>query len=656
MRVLILVTAFFCFFKAKAQNTETDSLKRQLVFTTDDTKRVVILEGLSYAYLSSYLDTALQYAQEGLQLAQKINYKKGESICTNALGNVYFHTGDNAKALQLYLRYLEMKEELNEKGNLAIAYFNIASVYTEEKDYRHALTYLFKAKREDEKAKDSAGILFDLYSLGSIYLRMEKADSALINLNQSHQLATSMDDRNMLGAILNSFGEAYLFKNDAALAEKYYKLSLPYATDVSDNEVITSNFYGLAKLFNKKGVTDSAIHYGRKALLIAEAAPFPKQVLEISTFLTGLFSSRKQYDSAFAYQQLSVATKDSLFNIEQVKKVQNMKFDEQQRQQAMETEKLKYNNKVRLFVVVFASVVFLVVAIVLWRNNKQKQKANTLLQQEKDKVEVTLAELKQMQAQLIQSEKMASLGELTAGIAHEIQNPLNFINNFSDVNSELILEMTHELEADNKGEALSIAGDILENEQKINHHGKRADVIVKSMLQHSRKSTGEKIPTDINALADEYLRLSYQGFRAKDKSFNTTLKTAFDNTVSKVTVIPQDIGRVLLNLYNNAFYAVTSSTQDGTGNMLSHSTPTVWVTTKKEGDKVLISVRDNGPGIPQKVLDKIFQPFYTTKPTGQGTGLGLSLSYDIIKAHKGELTVQTEEGEGAEFIIELPIR
>jgi two-component system NtrC family sensor kinase len=267
----------------------------------------------------------------------------------------------------------------------------------------------------------------------------------------------------------------------------------------------------------------------------------------------------------------------------------------------------------------------------------------------------TLQELKNTQTQLIHSEKMASLGELTAGIAHEIQNPLNFVNNFSEVNAELITEMKSEIDKGNIEEVKALANDIAENGQKIHHHGKRADSIVKGMLQHSRKSSGQKDITDINALADEYLRLSYHGILAKDKSFSATMKTDFDDRVGKINIIPQDVGRVLLNLYNNAFYAVIEKKKQRKENY----EPTVTVTTKRLSSspgtvgKIEIRISDNGNGIPQKVIDKIFQPFFTTKPTGEGTGLGLSLSYDIIKAHGGELIVENKEGEGAQFIIRL---
>ena len=273
------------------------------------------------------------------------------------------------------------------------------------------------------------------------------------------------------------------------------------------------------------------------------------------------------------------------------------------------------------------------------------------LETAKQLVDKALVDLKQTQQQLVQSEKMASLGELTAGIAHEIQNPLNFVNNFSEVSKELLEEMIEEMQKGDVEEVKALADDIIQNLDKINHHGKRADGIVKGMLQHSRSSTGKKEPTDINILADEYLRLAYHGLRAKDKSFNATMKTDFDASITTIDVIPQDLGRVILNLLTNAFYVVNEKKKEN----IEGYEPTISISTKKNKDSIEIKVTDNGNGMPDSVKEKIFQPFFTTKPTGEGTGLGLSMSYDIItKGHGGEIKVETKKGEGTEFIIHLP--
>ncbi len=309
-----------------------------------------------------------------------------------------------------------------------------------------------------------------------------------------------------------------------------------------------------------------------------------------------------------------------------------------------------------LYALLFVSGIYL---FIRWRT-KALQKEKIVLEEKvttrTSELNQSLQNLKATQSQLIQSEKMASLGELTAGIAHEIQNPLNFVNNFSEVSNELIDEMNAELNKGDIEEAKAISSDIKQNLEKINHHGKRAADIVKGMLQHSSSGSGKKEPTNINALADEYLRLAYHGLRAKDKSFNATMKTDFDESIGNINIIPQDMGRVILNLITNAFYVVNEKSKKN----ISGYEPTVTVKTSKNpssggrGAEVLVIVKDNGNGIPQKILDKIFQPFFTTKPTGQGTGLGLSLSYDIVKAHGGELKVETKEGEGSEFIISLP--
>jgi signal transduction histidine kinase len=297
--------------------------------------------------------------------------------------------------------------------------------------------------------------------------------------------------------------------------------------------------------------------------------------------------------------------------------------------------------------------VLLLVAVMFYRNSINQKKSRILLQQQKNELEQSLRQLKTTQTQLVQAEKMASLGELTAGIAHEIQNPLNFVNNFAELNAELIDELATEANKGNLEEVKLLAKDIKENETKINHHGKRADAIVKNMLQHSRKTSGQKEFTDINALCDEYLRLAYHGLRAKEKSFNAQFETDFDLSLPKVNVVSQDIGRVILNLINNAFYAVNERyKKEGKEGYV----PQVNVSTRQVGDQIEITVTDNGGGIPPNIREKIFQPFFTTKPTGEGTGLGLSMSYDIItKGHGGKMEVVSKEGEGSSFILQIPM-
>ncbi|MEO6453654.1 MAG: ATP-binding protein, partial [Ginsengibacter sp.] len=390
--------------------------------------------------------------------------------------------------------------------------------------------------------------------------------------------------------------------------------------------------------------------------------------LKASDLLVSLYESQKKPDSALRYLRISLVLKDSLFSREKVIAQQNLLYNKQEKEKELEASRLKFKSQTQFYLLSSVVLALLIIAFILFRANQQKQISYVRLQHQKDQIDLhkTIAEdslndLKSTQAQLIQSEKMASLGELTAGIAHEIQNPLNFVNNFSEVNTELIEELEEEINKGNIDEVKAIAIDIKENEQKINHHGKRADAIVRGMLQHSRASSGHKEATDINALADEYLRLTFHGLRAKDKSFNAVFLTNFDRSIEKINVVPQDIGRVLLNLFTNAFYAVAEKKKNPYPlKGQQEYEPTVSVSTKgvkppSGGLGVLIIVKDNGNGIPQKVMDKIFQPFFTTKPTGHGTGLGLSLSYDIIKAHGGEIKVETKEGEGAEFIIQLPV-
>jgi len=657
---------FYIFFLttagAIAQNTETDSLKKLLPTMPESPARVILLENLSYAYVSASPDTALFYALEGLNLAQKISDKQGEAYCTNALGNVYFNVGDYANALEMYLKSLRMKEALgNQEGAIAVTYFNIVNVYTEQQDYSHALSYLSKTIAIDKKRKDTSGIMFDQYSLASIYLRMNQADSALYYNDEAYRLAEKLDDMNMIGAILNNYAEAYVLKKNYPSAVSYYHQSIAYTLAISDNEVLSANYFGLAKTFDSLRLADSAIYYARKCLLLAQEAPFYRRISESGEYLTNRFAAAKKFDSAFHYQTITIAARDSLYNIEKVKKVQNMKLVEQQREQSVVADQLQLRTRVKLYSASAALVAFLAIVLLMWRNNRQKRKDFELLQVQKAKTEEAMQELKSAQAQLVLKEKMASIGELTAGIAHEIKNPLNFINNFSELNRELLAEMKEERQSPMRDASVEeeIHENISHNLEKIIHHGRRADAIIKNMLEHSRFTSGEKEMVDLNKLAEEYWRIAYHAMQAKTKKAEggaaqtgIRFETQFDENLYPVNIVPEDIGRVLLNLYNNAMYAVNEKSRvSGTDYK-----PVVRVSTKKLANSVEISVWDNGSGIPEKIVSKIFQPFFTTKPTGEATGLGLSLSYDIIaKTYGGELTVNTQEGSFTEMVISLPV-
>jgi signal transduction histidine kinase len=416
-------------------------------------------------------------------------------------------------------------------------------------------------------------------------------------------------------------------------------------------------YNGMAKTFAQMNAADSGINYAQKALSLRRFISYPIGTLDTYNILADIYRSRGKSDSAVKYLQQAVLLRDTLFSRQKEREIQNLSFNEKLREQEVLAEGARYRSKIKMYSAFAIAAALLLIAIILWRNIQNRKKAFELLHKQKQEtdhqkemLELALKELKSTQTQLIQSEKMASLGELTAGVAHEIQNPLNFVNNFSEVNNELIVEMQEQLAIDNRQQAIEIAKSIRENQEKINHHGKRADAIVKGMLQHSRASSGQKETTDINGLCDEILRLAYHGFRAKDKSFDATIKTEFYSGIGKINVVPQDIGRVMLNLINNAFYAINEKRNAGAQGY----EPTISIATKQLNGKVEVTVKDNGNGIQENIIDKIFQPFFTTKPAGQGTGLGLSMAYDIVKAHGGELKVESKKGEGSEFVIKLP--
>ena len=621
-----------------------------------DTARVMKLIETAQRYRFFKPDSSVIYANEALQTSRSINYKKGEAAAYSTLGEYHRVSGNYPEALENLFKSLQISSETGDTTGIGEVQGFIGITYLNLKEHQTALHYLFQAyAKKQHLIAPMRG--FILANTGIAYQEMNMLDSALIYEKMAWSIAQNTQMAPGKAFVLRETGNIFSLMDQPDSAFYYYRYSLSVTPDILN---IGRTYSRMAILFYKLKEYDSALYYANNALILGRRSFQKPTMLEASKTLATYYLDKNKLDSALKYQQLTMTINDSLFGSEQLRRLQLLAIDEQkrlfiaeQRQREIEQKQKDYQSNLRFYGLMAALAVFILFGIILYRNNKRQKIANILLQRQKKETEDTLSDLKTTQSQLIQSEKMASLGELTAGIAHEIQNPLNFVNNFSDVNKELLIEMNSEIDKGNLSEAKTIAKDIIENEEKISHHGKRAEAIVKNMLQHSRSSSGKKEATDINALADEYLRLAYHGLRARDKSFNATMKTDFDESIGKINVIPQDIGRVVLNLINNAFYAVDEKKTLRQTQGDSYE-PTVTLSTKHFNGKVEIKIRDNGNGIPQKVLDKIFQPFFTTKPTGQGTGLGLSLSYDIVKAHGGELQVRTKDGEFSEFLIHLP--
>ncbi len=556
-----------------------DSIVKQLTLSKSDTNRVLLLEKLSEIYTRASPALTLKYAQEGLTLAQKLNYQKGQAQCLQWIAGALNVQGRYPEALAILLKAKKINETINNLSGLCYNLRVIGNIYLAQGDNTIAMQYLFEANEVGKHLnKATLQPSAALMAIGNAYFRFNQLDSALVYLQQAYEIASLNKVDRVLDNILTTTAQVQAAKGNDAQAMINFRNSIPHSIPDSDHQNLNQTYLGIAKLFQKRGQKDSSISYAKKALAEGQVISDVRGVLEASQFLASIYEGINEHE-AFNYYKVAVKAKDSLFNAEKIKEVQNLGFVEQQRLQSLKAEKLEYRNKARLFALLSALGVFLLLAIILYRNNRNKQKANAVLHNKNEEIQNTLTELKAAQLQLVQREKMASLGELTAGIAHEIQNPLNFVNNFSDVNAELIEELKNELHSDNKQDALLLVDDIKENEQKINEHGKRADAIVKGMLQHSRASTGKKELSDINALADEYLRLSYYGLRAKDKDFNANFKTNFDESIGKIEVVPQDIGRVLLNLYNNAFYAVNEKKKAPALKGENYE-PTMWVTTK----------------------------------------------------------------------------
>jgi two-component system, NtrC family, sensor kinase len=656
----------------RAQVEELDSLFNQLVQTEQDSTKVLLLVELAGGYQFFDSDRAFELTDEALKLARKLRFTKGEVKAISRQGEVRRIRGELPQALEAELTAIQLSRIHDVPEAEAESLTFLATIYLDLGEYRKALEYLFQAKKiyGNIAGQLKTGVAqqfppYVLTNIGQAYEKMNRLDSALyfnkLALNYPIRLIPQLQSD-----ILVTIGiiERRQKKYEKALAS--FRQAL-VNTETSNDLLNRSRAqHQIATVLNLQNRQDSAIHYARLAFMSSEQSSSITYLLDAASLLAQLYKTKGNVDSAFYYLQAALNARDSLYGLDKFHKLQLLTLSEQQRLQQLKEEQVLSRARMQRTILLFSIGVFLLIAIVLWRSNRQKKKANHLLsdknlqiERQSEKLKNTLKELKATQVQLIHQEKMASLGELTAGIAHEIQNPLNFVNNFSEVSTELLAELKEEIVKESKEDALAITEDLTQNLEKIHHHGRRADAIVKNMLQHSRATSGKKQLTNLNALAEEYLRLAYHGFRSQDNTFTCTLDTDFDGQLGKVEVVPQELGRVLLNLYNNAFYAVQQKAKlvlAGANGEEEAYTPTVTVITRQMEGQVEIRVRDNGVGMPESVKQKVFQPFFTTKPTGQGNGLGLSLSYDIItKGHGGSIQVESEEGEGSEFVIQLPI-
>ena len=646
-----------------------DSIRQAILLKQPDSSRINSLILLSDEYKNINMDSSLIYANRALEKSKKLGWLQGEFRSVFTVGNLHRRRGKFEWALTSFNSLLNSGLEHSDSIAIANAYSGLATTYLNMNANDKALKNINLAIPIYERLQvlDRLPICYNI--MGNVLNSQKKYNDAILWYQKTLAAALRVNNKTIIAYTYSNSGIVYNELKQYSKALENMFLALKMEKETGDTYGVATEYASIGDVFlqlylnssdEKTGVRsflDSAIFYTLLSIKLCKKIDDQPDLVNVTFKLSNLYNLKKEYKKALELYKEARILEDSIFSREKQNQIQEVELKQEARLQEKEIEirNLQILKEKREKIFLISVLVLLGIAIAAVFKTLQKQK----------RINRTL---KETQQQLIQQEKLASLGELTAGIAHEIQNPLNFVNNFSEVSSELLDEMNIELEKGEIEEAKAIAADVKQNLEKIHHHGKRADAIVKGMLQHSRSSSGQKEPTDINALCDEYLRLCYHGLRAKDKSFNASMKTDFDPNIPKINVIPQDIGRVILNLLTNAFYAVNErhrSTKGPTGfqnlSALNAYEPTVTITTRysilSSGEgrgEVIIS--DNGNGIPQKVIDKIFQPFFTTKPTGQGTGLGLSLSYDIVtKGHGGELKVETKEGEGTIFIIVLPI-
>ena len=653
--------------------SQIDSLRHRFSIETSDQLRMGMARELGLFYTEADQDTAMYFVEIQLQMARSLGERLWEGDALRRLGFLIFTQGRYSESLSLSSQALTLltdastERQVWEPGRLsrtgtpeaarlsclATAYNNRAQLYGRISNADENRSLYRKAIEIIEKVGDNAIASFIYANLGESYIE-EYPDSARMYIGIALEKEESVGYRRYRGNNLSRMGRAHEVLNDFVSAEKYYMEAIAESKEVNNFRHLALSYYHLARLKQVTGDTARSLENALNSYEVAGSTRNMEVISEAGLLLSTLYEQLNDTDNAFYYLRQSQAASETLQNEEQVRRASDLQFGEQLRLRDLEEAQARSQARLRMNALMGVLFTIAVVAFLLYRNYRQQQTANTLLQH-------TLDDLKSTQSQLIQQEKLASLGQLTAGIAHEIKNPLNFVNNFSNVSLEMIDEALDEVyqigQNKHATETAAILSDIKLNLSKIVEHGSRADGIVKSMLQHSRGGSGKMEPADLNAVVKEFVNLSYHGMRAGKQPFDVEMSLDLDDSIGEIPLVQEDFTRVIVNICSNAFDAMRGSVINDQGSMIgdreigSVYTPRLKVRTKRVGESVIIEIEDNGPGIPDEIKDKILQPFFTTKKGTQGTGLGLSITHDIIKAHGGSLDIESEPGKSVFRII-----